>query len=144
MVGNWSEASQELRAAKRMSNSIGLLPLIADAERGMGRPEKALEIGRSAEASALTGKERVEMHIVMSGARKDLGQFDQAVTTLEIPELDQKRTDSVAARLFYAYADALLTVDRKTDAVQWFLRAATADVEGETDAEDRAMELAEG
>ncbi|HET7074416.1 MAG TPA: tetratricopeptide repeat protein, partial [Mycobacterium sp.] len=51
------------------------------------------------------------------------------------------RSGSTAARLFYAYADTLLALGRNDEALHWFLRAAAADVEGVTDAEDRAAEL---
>jgi hypothetical protein len=44
--------------------------------------------------------------------------------------------------LSYAYADTLLAMGRSEEAVQWFLRAAAADVDGVTDAEDRVADLA--
>jgi hypothetical protein len=47
-----------------------------------------------------------------------------------------------AARLDYAYAETLLALSRTDEALKWFLRAAAADVEGVTDAEDRVAELA--
>ena len=45
------------------------------------------------------------------------------------------------ARLRYAYADALLEAGREDDARQWFARAAEADEDGLTDAEERLLEL---
>ena len=47
-----------------------------------------------------------------------------------------------AARLFYAYADALLAAGREDEAVIWFGHAADADETGETDADERLDELA--
>ncbi|HXO82500.1 MAG TPA: hypothetical protein VN856_21735, partial [Mycobacterium sp.] len=82
-----------------------------------------------------------EMRIVTAGARADLGQLEQALNILSTPQLDPTRTGTIAARLFYAYADTLLTLDRGDEALQWFLHAAEADVEGVTDAEDRVSEL---
>lgn len=141
-AGEWAEALSELRTARRMSGGSGLLAVMADCERGLGRPERAIELGRSDEARALSGDEATELRIVVAGARMDLGQYDQAVVTLQTPELDPARSGSAAARLFYAYAEALLAAERADDALQWFLNAAAADVEGETDAEERAEELA--
>jgi len=139
--GDWSQAIAELRAARRMGSKSPLLPLIADCERGLGRPERALELGRGPEAAKLVGDEADEMRIVTAGARADLGQLEQALTVLSTPQLDPARVGTIAARLFYAYAETLLALDRGEEAVQWFLHAAEADVEGATDAEDRVSEL---
>ncbi|MGW0027335.1 hypothetical protein [Rhodococcus sp. NPDC003383] len=140
-AGEWAEALSELRAARRMSGGPGLLAVMADCERGLGRPERAIELGRSEEARALTGDEASELRIVVAGARMDLGQYDQAVVTLQTPDLDESRTGTAAARLFYAYADALVAAGRTKDGVKWFLNAAAADLDGETDAEERVAEL---
>ena len=74
---------------------------------------------------------------MVAGARSDLGQFEQALAVLSSPPLDPHATGQTAARLFYAYAEALLALGRNDEALQWFLNAAAADVEGVTDAEDR-------
>jgi tetratricopeptide (TPR) repeat protein len=139
--GDWSQAIAELRAARRMGSKSPLLPLIADCERGLGRPERALELARGPEAAKLTGDEADEMRIVTAGARADLGQLEQALNVLSTPQPDPTRTGTIAARLFYAYADTLLALDRGDEALQWFLHAAAADVDGVTDAEDRVSEL---
>lgn len=117
---------------------------MADCERGLGRPEKAIELGRSVEARALTGDDATELRIVVAGARMDLGQIDQAVVTLQTPELDPERTGTTSARLFYAYADALVAAGRTEEGLQWFLHSASADLDGITDAEDRVDELTGG
>ena len=77
----------------------------------------------------------------MAGARADLGQMDQALAILSTPHLDPTRTGQTAARLFYAYAETLLALERGEEALQWFINAAAADVEGITDAEERITEL---
>ena len=139
--GDWAQALSELRAARRMGSKSPLLPLIADCERGVGRPERAIELARTPEAEQLSGDDAEELRIVVAGARCDLGQTEQALAGLSSPPLDPKRTGETAARLFYVYAEILLALDRRDDAVQWFLHAAAADVEGATDAEDRVAEL---
>lgn len=140
-AGEWAEALSELRAARRMSGGTGLLAVMADCERGLGRPEKALELGRGDDARKLTGDDAAELRIVLAGARMDLGQYDQAVVTLQTPDLDPDRTGTPAARLFYAYADALVAAGRTEEGLQWFLHSAAADIEGVTDAEERVEEL---
>lgn len=143
-AGEWAEALSELRAARRMAGGPGLLAVMADCERGLGRPERAIELGRSDEARALTGNEATELRIVVAGARMDVGQFDQAVVTLQTADLDPARTGSAAARLFYAYADALVTAGRLEEAMKWFMNSAAADLDDETDVEERISELTGG
>ncbi|MCV6971341.1 tetratricopeptide repeat protein [Mycobacterium bohemicum] len=140
--GDWAQALAEFRAARRMGSKSPLLALIADCERGLGRPERAIELARGPEAAELSGDDADELRIVAAGARADLGQLDQALTLLATPQLDPARTGTTAARLFYAYADTLLALGRKDEALQWFLHSAAADDEGVTDAEDRVDELA--
>lgn len=140
--GDWAQALSEFRAARRMGSKSQLLPLIADCERGVGRPERAIELSRSPEAAALTGDDADELRIVAAGARVDMGHLDQALAVLSSPAPDPSRTGSTAARLFYAYAEVLLALDRAGEALQWFIHAAAADIDGVTDAEDRVSELA--
>lgn len=140
-TGEWSEALAELRAARRLGGGPGHLALLADCERALGRPERALEIARSPEAALLGMDEAVELRIVAAGARRDLGQFDAAVVALQGPDLDAAGSEPWRARLRYAYADNLQAAGRQQDAVRWFLAAAEVDVEDVTDAAERAMEL---
>ena len=142
-AGEWSEALAELRAARRLGGDPGRLALLADCERALGRPERAVEIARSPEAKQLDIEEAVELRIVAAGERRDLGQFDAAVVALQGPDVDAAGTEQWRARLRYAYADNLLAAGREQDAIRWFLAAADVDVEGVTDAAERAFELSE-
>ncbi|WP_084617418.1 tetratricopeptide repeat protein [Ornithinimicrobium pekingense] len=132
--GEWTKALAEFRTARRLSGLDHLLPLMADAERGLGRPERALDLASSPEATRLAPAERVEMAIVVSGARVDLGQTAAAVQHLR----DLARAGSPqapwAARLRYAYAAALEADGRTAEAQEWYRLAAEADSLGETDA----------
>ncbi|WP_454790547.1 tetratricopeptide repeat protein [Mycolicibacterium lutetiense] len=139
--GDWAQALAELRAARRMGSKSALLPMIADCERGVGRPERALELARSDEAVALTGEDADELRIVTAGARSDLGQFEQALAILSSPPLDPTSVGPTPARLFYVYAETLLALGRGEEALQWFVHAEQADIDGITDAEDRITEL---
>jgi len=140
-AGEWAEALGELRAARRMGGGPGHLAVMADIERALGRPERALELTRSSEARELGRIETIELAIVAAGARRDLGELDAAVVSLQIPDLDPTRRDPWSARLFYAYADNLLAAGREPEAVQWFVYTADADDDGETDADRRIAEL---
>lgn len=140
-VEKYGEALGEFRAARRMSGSVHLWPIMADCERGLGRPERALAMAREPEVRQLNKAGQVEMRLVAAGARRDLGQTDAAVVTLQIPELASTAIHPWTARLRYAYADALLAAGRRDEAREWFERAAEADQRGTTNAADRLAEL---
>jgi len=140
-TGRFAEALAELRTARRLSGAADHLPLMADAERGLGRPERALAIAASPDAAALDTEGRIEMLIVASGARADLGQLDAAVVTLDVPQLHGKGRSAWLARLRSAYADALAAVGREDEARHWLEAAAEADEDGSTGAADRLEQL---
>ncbi|GAB3445210.1 tetratricopeptide repeat protein [Phycicoccus ginsengisoli] len=139
--GEWARALSEFRTVRRLSGSSHLLPLMVDCERGLDRPERALELASSPEARTLAVEDRVELAIVVSGIRRDLGQLDAALLALEIPQLRGSSRKPWAARLSYAYAEALLALGRREEARDWFAKAVAADDELETDAADRLAEL---
>ncbi|GAA2418314.1 tetratricopeptide repeat protein [Streptomyces glaucosporus] len=140
-VGKYAEALAEFRAARRMTGSVHLWPLMADCERGLGRPEKALAMAGEPEVQKLDKAGQVEMRLVAAGARRDMGQAEAAVVTLQSPELASHSVQPWTARLRYAYADALLAVGRESEAREWFAKALEADQGGTTDASDRLAEL---
>jgi tetratricopeptide (TPR) repeat protein len=139
--GDWAKALSEFRTARRLSGSSHLLPLMVDCERGLGRPERALDLATSPETRGLGVEHRVELAIVVSGIRRDLGQPEAARLALEIPQLASLGRKSWSARLAYAYAEALLALGQATDARSWFARAAELDDDLQTDAADRLAEL---
>jgi tetratricopeptide (TPR) repeat protein len=140
-AGDWAGALTEFRAARRLTGRPSYLPLMADCERALGRLDRALELVTGPEASAADRQTQLELRIVESGIRRDQGLLDAAVVALQGPELRGGRIRPEHARLYYAYADALLQAGREDDAREWFGRAAAADVEGETDAAERVEAL---
>lgn len=140
-AGEWSEALTELRATRRLSGRPVHLAVMADCERALGRPDRALDLTRGAEAGVLGRADAAELRIVGAGARRDMGQLDAAVVALQGPDLDSDAREPWVARLRYAYADNLLAAGRREDALRWFLAAADADDAEETDAAERAIEL---
>jgi tetratricopeptide (TPR) repeat protein len=137
----YAEALAEFRAARRMTGNVDLWPVMADCERGLGRPERALAMAGEPEVQKLDKAGQVEMRLVAAGARRDMGQLDAAIVTLQSPELASHAVHPWTARLRYAYADALLAEGRESEAREWFARANEADKDGSTDASDRLAEL---
>ncbi len=126
-AGHYGEALREFRTYRRISGSNVHLPVMADCERGLGRPDRALDVARSEEAQDLDAPGKAELAIVAAGARTDLGQLDAAVAELEIPQLDINRAFSYSPRLFRAYADALAGVGRDDEAEKWRKQAVVAE-----------------
>ncbi len=126
-AGHYGEALREFRTYRRISGSNVHLPVMADCERGLGRPDRALDVARSEEAQDLDAPGKAELAIVAAGARTDLGQLDAAVAELEIPQLDINRAFSYSPRLFRAYADALAGVGRDAEAEKWRKQAVVAE-----------------
>jgi hypothetical protein len=126
-AGHYGEALREFRTFRRISGSNVHLPVMADCERGLGRPDRALDVARSEEAQDLDAPGKVELAIVAAGARTDLGQLDAAVAELEIPQLDMNRAFSYSPRLFRAYADALAAVGRQEESEKWSRQAVVAE-----------------
>jgi len=140
-AGHWAEALTELRAARRLTGRTGYLPMMADAERALGRLDRALALLAEQQAGPVDRATQIELLIVESGIRRDQGLPEAAVVTLQVPELTDGRLRPWSARLFYAYADALLEAGRTEEARGWFGRAAHADRDEETDAAERYDDL---
>lgn len=140
-AGEYGDALAELRAARRMTGSSAHLALMADSERGLGRPERALDLVQEGARVVLPADVAVELAIVGSGARRDLGQFAAAVVTLQGAALDDAAVHPWTPRLWYAYAAALADAGRPEEALRWFASAAAVDEAEETDAAERAAAL---
>lgn len=135
-VGDFALALRELRTFRRISGSNDQLPLMVDSERGVGRPDRALELGRSVPRESLSPAVQAALAIAMSGARLDLGQADLALAELEIPQLDPDRAFSYSPPLFRAYAEVLDELGRTGDAASWRARADMAEAAFEEDDDD--------
>jgi len=140
-AGEYAEALSELRAAKRMNGVTAYLHIMADCERALGRPEKALALAKSPAIPFLEPDLQAEMTIVEAGARRDLGEIDAALRTLENAPLRSRSRSEWVVRLRYAYADTLLAAGRTEDAIVWFHRTEGIDGDGVTDATERLAEL---
>ena len=77
--GNYKLALREFRTAHRMNGYPDYLPFIADCERGLGQPKKAIEVALSDDAKLLRGDAKAEMFLVYAGALADLEHWDKAI-----------------------------------------------------------------
>ena len=135
-AGEYAEALAELRAHRRMSGLSLHIPVMADSERALGRPDKALALLDEAPVGELPAAARAELLLVRSGAYRDLNQLQDALSSLEVSELDSPVIKPWTVRLWYGYAQALLGVGREAEAREWFGAVAAVD-DGTTDAAER-------
>jgi len=145
-IGDFALALRELRTYRRISGRDDQLPLMVDSERGLGRPDRALELGRSVPRASLPVEVQVLLAIAMSGARLDLGQTAAALDELHIPQLDPNTAFPWSPALFDAYAAVLEDLGRVDEAEQWWERserASDAIDEGNREPEDDEIEIVE-
>lgn len=140
-AGHYAEALAELRAAKRMNGATDYLPIMADCHRALGNPEQAIKLAKSPSVANFSSEAKAEMTLVEAGARRDMGQLDAALRTLELAPLTSKSRQAWVVRLRYAYADTLEAAGRETDALSWFHRTHAIDSEELTDSAERAEAL---
>ena len=132
LAGEYAAALNEFRAVRRMTGSNDFVAMMADCERGLGRPEKALEFLKSVPSSSLSKETQIEVLIVAAGARADLGQVDAAIVMLEVPALTTLPAGDQRARLQEAYANLLELAGRASEAETWRAKALKSDINGVT------------
>ncbi|WP_236685823.1 hypothetical protein [Demequina oxidasica] len=112
-TGRYADALREFRTVRRLNGSSEHLPLMADCERGLGRPERAIALAQEPEAKKLSAEASVELQIVIAGARMDMGNAEAALMTLA--RISTK--DSQArVRISEAKVAVLRALDRNTEA----------------------------
>ncbi|MFZ0324990.1 MAG: hypothetical protein WAN48_12775 [Actinomycetes bacterium] len=141
-TGRWSEAVAELRAFRRFTGSAVHLPIVADCERALGHPDRALDVAADPAAAYLEPAVALELLLVRAGARRDLGQPDAALRLLDVSALHASGRPVWLPRLRYAYADTLLELGRTQEARRWFAATVEVDPQASTDAAERLLELA--
>ncbi|WP_194926329.1 hypothetical protein [Catenulispora pinisilvae] len=141
LTERYSEALADLRTVRRITGTNDHWAVMADCERGLGRPERALAMAAAPEAKTLDKETQIELRMVAAGARLDMEQPEAAVVQLQGADLTPAKVQPWTARLRYAYAEALLAAEREDEAREWFMRAADADSEGLTDAAERVDDL---
>ena len=118
--GRYEEALREVRAVRRMRGDSSLRAVEADAERGLGHPEKAVEIIDATDASSLDLAEQIELVLVSSGARADLGQSDVGLVIVDdaLAALPSSVDDELRRRLMEVKAERLTELGRDDEAAE--------------------------
>src|SRR5699024_10572147 len=116
-VEKYDEAVRELRTHRRISGSNDNLALIADAERGRGKPEKAIELLKNSEELDLDNDTRTELVIVAAGAKSDLDDWDGAGRQLE-SAVDAQKPRGALPRVAAAVAGVFAAAGRPERAAE--------------------------
>ena len=118
--GRYEEALREVRAVRRMRGDSSLRAVEADAERGLGHPEKAVEIIDATDPATLDLSEQVELVLVSSGARADLGQAEVGLVIVDdaLAALPAEADDELRRRLMEVKAQRLLDLGREDEAAE--------------------------
>ncbi len=142
-VGDFALALRELRTYRRISGSDDQIAMMVDSERGVGRPDRALEVGRAVDRDSLPIETRVELAVAMSGARLDLGDLERALRELDIPELNPDTAFPWSPGLFAARATVLEELGRLDEAARWTKLAEVAEAALDGDGSDDVLEIDE-
>lgn len=142
-AGEYAVALNEFRALRRMNGGTDYLAAMADCERALGHPEKALKLVKEGINANPEFAERVELRLVEAGCRIDMGQIDEAVRLLkaELESAAGRGSRIARARLRYGFADVLEQNGQTNAAERWFAAAAVLDTDGLTDADERVARL---
>ena len=114
-TGGFAEALRELRTVRRLNGSSEHLAVMADCERGLGRPERALALAQEQGATELSTEGAVELALVVAGARLDLEQPDAALMVLRTPDV-QAASGDLGERVAQVRADVLEALGRTEEA----------------------------
>ena len=114
-TGRFAEALRELRTVRRLNGSSEHLAIMADCERGLERPERAIALAASPEAASLDEEQAVELAIVVSGARLDLGETEAAEAVLSAITVP-KGNRELAVRVIEARMGVLEAAGRSDEA----------------------------
>ncbi|MDN6565488.1 MAG: HAD-IIA family hydrolase, partial [Actinomyces sp.] len=116
--GRYEEALREVRAVRRMRGDDSLRAVEADSERGLGRPEKAVEIIDGTDTKGMDLADQVELVLVSSGARADLGQNEVGLVLVDdaLAALPQDVDPELVRRLMSVKAARIRDLRREEEA----------------------------
>jgi len=137
----WREALAELQTYRRISGRPDQNHLIADAERALGRPERAVPLAEE----ALVGRgvpiaAKAEAVIVAASALADMGRFDQALGLLRRVRTSDDVARPEVLRVWYVIADVLEKAGRPREAAAQFRKIMRHDP-GAYDVAERVAQL---
>ena len=103
-LGKWRDAIRELGAVELLTGSVDHHPVIADAQRSMGRLDEVERLWDELRRAGASVDVVIEGRIVMAGALADAGRVPDAVQLLEQGPVEVRKPQEHHLRLWYALA----------------------------------------
>lgn len=126
--GRWKEAITELEQAQLLRPNVELLPVLADAYRGLKRWREVARLWDEIKALSPAPEVLAEGRIVAAGALSDQGDLDGALRTMaKAASSTPKRVRDHHLRQWYVLADLHDRAGDTLEATRWFERVAQHD-----------------
>ncbi len=118
--GRYEEALREVRAVRRMRGDTSLRAIEADCERGLGRPERAIEIIDQTDTAEMNLADQVELMLVAAGARADLDQLEYSLMIVDnaLEALPEEVPEDLVRRLLELKVERLGDLGRVEEAAE--------------------------
>ncbi len=116
----YREALSEMQAYRRMSGRADQNHIIADCERALGRPERAVPLAEEALSARIRPDVKAEAVIVAASALADSKRYDQALALLRRFRTRDDVAEPYALRVWYVTADVLARAGRRDEARREF------------------------
>jgi tetratricopeptide (TPR) repeat protein len=121
--GRWREALAEMQAYRRMSGRADQNHIIADCQRALGHPERAVPLAEQALAArGVPLAAKAEAVVVAASALADMGRFDQALGLLRRLKTREDVAGPEVLRVWYVTGDVLTRAGRPQEAAREFAR----------------------
>lgn len=128
-AARYREALQELQAYRRITGRADQDHLIADCQRAVGSPAKAVETARGVLRARLPEEVRAEAAVVGASALADLGRFTEALGLLRSLRGADRSSRPHHLRVWYVMGDILERSGRPEEAREAFARVVRHDPE---------------
>ena len=139
-AGRHREALSELQAYRRISGRADQNHVIADCQRAVGAPEKAVPLAEEALASSAGPEVKAEAVVVAASALADLERWDEALSLIRRYPTDPASARPHDLRVWYVAGDILERAGRPREAAREFGRVVAYDAEA-FDAAERLARL---
>lgn len=125
--GRWKQAVTELEQAQSLRPNVELLPVLADAYRGLSRWRDVERLWSEIKSLSPAHEVLAEGRIVAAGALADRGELAGALDVMAKATATPKRVREHHLRQWYVIADLHDRAGDTLEATRWFERVASHD-----------------
>ncbi len=136
----YREALSEMQAYRRMSGRADQNHIIADCNRAIGHPERAVPLAEEAIRARIPLEAKAEAVVVAASALADMGRFEQALALLRRVKTQDDVARAEVLRVWYVIGDVLVRAGRLVEAGRQFQKILRHDP-GAFDVAERLAQL---